>query len=150
MYKQRSLLFRITALALILVVLSPVCFAEVQPRESSYISSYNAYPYSAGLGKVQFYFEIVGMEYLDEIGALSVMIYESTDGVSWEWKKTYEYDTTSGMLGSNAIYHSGHVDYYGVIGRYYKAYVTLWGGKDGGGDTRYMWTNYAEATLFAQ
>ena len=31
--------------------------------------------------------------------------------------------------------------YNGTAGKYYKAYVCIWGGKDGDGDTRYFWTS---------
>ena len=86
---------------------------------------------------------------MDEIGTLNIKIYESTDNSSWTWVKTYTHDKTSGMLGYNKIYHSGYVEYSGTIGRYYKAYVCIWAGKDGDGDTRYMWTGSQKATLFA-
>ena len=86
---------------------------------------------------------------MDELGTLNIKIYESTDGENWTWVDTYKHDTTSGMLGYNKVYHSGHVDYQGTIGRYYKAYVCIWAGKDGTGDTRYMWTDIQRASLFA-
>ena len=78
---------------------------------------------------------------MDELGALSISIYESTDGTNWTWKKTFTHDSTSGMLSYNDDYHSGYVSYNGVAGRYYKAYVCIWGGKDGDGDTRYFYTS---------
>jgi hypothetical protein len=53
------------------------------------------------------------------------------------------------MLGYNNYYHDGHVEYSGTIGRYYKAYVCVWAGKNGDGDTRYFWTPSEKATLFA-
>ena len=39
-----------------------------------------------------------------------------------------------------------HVDYQGVAGRYYKAYVQIWGGPAEGGDTRCIWTEVERAT----
>ena len=62
-------------------------------------------------------------------------------GVTWTWKKTFTHDSTAGMLSYNDDFHTGHVTYNGVVGRYYKAYVCIWGGKDGQGDTRYFWTS---------
>lgn len=32
-----------------------------------------------------------------------------------------------------------YVSYQGIAGKYYKAYVCIWAGKNGSGDTRYMW-----------
>ena len=65
----------------------------------------------------------------------------------WEWKTTFTHESTPGMLSYNDDFHSGHVDYHGTIGKWYKAYVCIWGGKDGDGDTRYFWTSGQKATL---
>lgn len=78
---------------------------------------------------------------MDELGALNIEIWESTDAENWTWKTSFTHDSTSGMLGYDELYHSSHVEYQGVEGRYYKAYVCIWGGKDGDGDTRYFWTS---------
>lgn len=121
----------------------------ITPRASYYLSSYNAYLYNAALGKIQVYFDVTGVNYMDEIGALTVKIYESTDKETWTWVETYNNGDTPSLLGYNKIYYSSHVDYKGTIGRYYKAYVTIWAGKDGDGDTRYYWTQPVKATLFA-
>ena len=113
----------------------------VQPRASDYLTSYGAYVYLPGNGEVRVYFNVTGTGYMDELGSLSIAIYESTDGVSWTWKDTFMHDQTPGMLSYNDDYHSGYVSYNGIVGRYYRAYVCIWGGKDGDGDTRYFWTS---------
>lgn len=86
---------------------------------------------------------------MDEIGALEIQLYESKDNENWTWVKTYDYTDYSDMLGYNDYYHAGHIEYNGTLGRYYKAYVCVWAGKNGDGDTRYFWTNVEKATLFA-
>lgn len=78
---------------------------------------------------------------MDELGALTIEIWESTDKNTWTWKKSFTHDSTSDMLGYDDFYYSSHVTYQGVEGRYYKAYVCVWAGKDGDGDTRYFWTS---------
>ena len=87
---------------------------------------------------------------MDELGALSIEIYECSTNSSnikdWTWKTTFTHDSTPSMLSYNDDYHSGHVDYYGTAGKWYKAYVCIWGGKDGAGDTRYFWTSAKKAT----
>ena len=50
------------------------------------------------------------------------------------------------MLGYNDYYHSGHVDYQGVAGRYYRAMVSIWGGGMTIGDNRYFYTSSKLAT----
>lgn len=119
------------------------------PRASDYLDSYNTYIYNAALGKVRIYFHVSSADYMDDIGVLSIQLFESVDNENWTRVKTYTHDTTSDMLGHNEIYHSSYVTYSGTIGRYYKAYVCIWAGEDGNGDTRYMWTNIQKATLFA-
>lgn len=85
---------------------------------------------------------------MDDLGALTIKLYESTDNSTWTRVKTFKHDTYTDteMLGHDAIHYSSHVDYQGIAGRYYKAYVTIWAGKDGGGDTRYFWTSVKTAT----
>lgn len=151
---KKKVLFLLLALALticftISLSSSVTASSNTTSRASAYLTSYNSYIYNASLGKIQVYFDVTGVNYMDEIGALTVRIYESTDNENWSWVHTTQYTSQSSMLGYNKIYHSDHVDYKGTIGRYYKAYVTIWAGKDGDGDTRYIWTQPQKATLFA-
>lgn len=144
--KNTSTAVRFIALLLIFSLIVPVyanaaVVETVQPRASAYLDNYGAYVYLPGNGQVQVYFNVTGTGYMDELGALSIRIYESTDGVTWTWKKTFTHDSTAGMLSYNDDFHTGHVTYNGVVGRYYKAYVCIWGGKNGQGDTRYFWTS---------
>ena len=149
MCTKKHLLFRAVAIILIIAFIVPVSTMAVEPRASEYLLGYSAYVYSAGWGKVQVWFEVDGLNYMDEIGALEIRLYESKDNETWTWLKTFEHQDYSGMLEYNDHSHSGHVEYNGVIGRYYKAYVCVWAGKNGDGDTRYFWTSSEKATLFA-
>lgn len=140
--KHDSIFTRVLALILVITLITPMgAAAMVQSRESAYLSSYNAYVYLPGDGEVRVYFNVQGTGKMDEIGALTISLYESTDGTNWTWKKTFRHDTTAGMLSYIDDYHSGYVSYDGVAGRYYKAYVCIWAGKGGQGDTRYFWTS---------
>lgn len=144
--KSASIFIRLIAFILVFSLTVPVyCNAAVveavEPRASAYLTSYGAYVYLPGTGEVRVYFNVTGTGYMDELGSLSIQIYESTDGANWTWKKTFTHDSTAGMLSYNDDYHSGYVSYNGVAGRYYKAYVCIWGGKNGQGDTRYFWTS---------
>ena len=144
--KYIRLMAMLLAIALILPMGIINAKAEgVQPRASYYLDSYNAYIYPAGSGKIQVWFTVSGMDYMDTIGALTIRIYESRDNSNWTWVKSFTHESTAGMLDYDDHYHSGHVDYQGVVGRYYKAYVCIWAGKDGGGDTRYFYTSVKKA-----
>ena len=149
--RKKNNLIRITAILLVLAMLVPVgasaaVVETVEPRASDYLNSYNAYVYPAGNGKIQVWFSVFGVDTMDELGTLRIGIYESTDNVNWTWKKTFTNDSTAGMLAYDVIFHAGHVDYQGVAGRYYKAYVCVWGGKNGQGNTRYFYTSAKLAT----
>lgn len=151
--KKKLISLRIIAIAVAISLIMPgYAIAtendDVSPRASYYLDSYNTYAYNAALGKIQIYFDVTGVHYMDELGTLSIKIFESTDKESWTWVETYTNGDTPSMLGYDDVYYSGHVDYLGTIGRYYKAYVCIWAGKDGQGDTRYMWTNVVKASLF--
>lgn len=151
---KRTAWIKIITMLLVIVFVFPTNISAtangaVTPRASDYLNSYNTFMYSAAWGKMQVYFDVTGVNYMDEIGALSIRIYESTDKETWTWVETYTNGDTPSMLGYNKIYYSSHVDYQGTIGRYYKAYVCIWAGKDGDGDTRYMWTDIQRASIFA-
>lgn len=149
MGKKRVILVKTVALLMVIVFLFPVNVNAVEPRASDYLNSYSAYIYPAGWYKVQVWVSVTGVTDMDEIGALSIMLYESTDNETWTWVETFKYSDNPDMLGYDDYSHSGHVEYQGSIGKYYKAYVCVWAGKDGDGDTRYFWTSPVKATLFA-
>lgn len=143
---------RLVALLLVMVLTLPMgtnaaTGITVQPCASYYLDSYNAYIYPAANGKIQAWFTVTGIGYLDTIGALTIQIYQSTDNVNWTWYKSFAHENNPQMLSYNDNYHSGYVECQGVPGRYYKAYVCIWGGKNGDGDTRYFYTSAKKAVV---
>lgn len=151
MYSNKTSIFvRLLAVVIICSILLPVGVSAatsetVQPRASDYLDNYNAYVYLPGDGRVEVYFDVQGTGMMDELGALCIQIYEcstnSSDLDDWTWIQTFTYDSTPGMLNYNDFLHCGSVSCQGVVGRYYKAYVCVWSGKNGGGDARYFWTS---------
>jgi hypothetical protein len=144
-YRKKAMV-RMIACVLIITMIIPVgVSAAVEPRASDYLSAYNAYVYLPGDGEVRVYFNVQGTDDMDELGALTIQIYEcSTNSSSlndWEWKTAFAHENNPGMLGYDDFYHSGYVSYQGTPGKYYKAYVCIWAGKNGDGDTRYFWTS---------
>lgn len=152
--RKCSAVMRIATLLLAVIMVLPMGAKAVentvQPRASDYLNNYNAYVYSAGWGNIQVYFNVTGNGYQEAIGALSIDIYESKDNETWTWKTVYNYENNSQMLSYNDYFHSGYVEYDGVVGRYYKAYVCIWGGGLEVGDARYFYTSAKKATLFAE
>ena len=150
MNAKKHLLFRVVAIILITACVFPVNAMAAESRASDYLTAYSAYVYSAGWGRMQVWFEVHGTHMMDEIGALEIQLYESKDNETWTWVKTFDYTDYPGMLGYDNYYHVGHIEYNGTMGRYYKAYVCVWAGKNGDGDTRYFWTSEKRATVFAE
>lgn len=142
---------RLVAVVLVVALLSPMyasaaSIETVQPRASYYLDSYNTYICTMGSGKLQIWYTVVGVTDMDEIGVLNIRLYESTDNTNWTRVKTYSYVDYSTMLAEDDFVHSSYVSYNGTAGKYYKAYVCIWAGKNGSGDTRYMWTPVERAT----
>lgn len=142
---RRTVVIKFVALLLAMFFISPINANATEARASLYLDSYSAYPYAAGAGKVQIWFSVTGTRTMDDIGALTIQVYESTDNSNWTWVQSYSNANYPRMLGHDTVYYSGHVDYQGRTGRYYKAYVCIWAGKDGGGDNRYFWTGSVQA-----
>ena len=149
MKAKKNLAFRVIAIILIALCIFPINVMAIEPRASDYLTAYSAYIYPAGWGKVQVWFDVDGTNDMDEIGALNIQLHESKDNETWSWVETFHFSDYPDMLGYNDYSHMGHVEYNGTIGRYYKAYVCVWAGKDGDGDARYFWTPVVKATLFA-
>lgn len=148
---NRSTTIKIIALLLVLSLVSPTVVSAAgidatQPRASYYLDSYNTYVCAMGNGQLQIWYTVVGVTDMDEIGVLSIKLYESSDKVNWSRVKTYSHENYSSMLIEDDFVHSSYVSYNGTAGKYYKAYVCIWAGKNGSGDTRYMWTSVERAT----
>lgn len=148
---KRTILLKVVAVILVIALMAPVTVSAampetVMPMASDYLMCYTAYVCAMGDGDLEIWFEVTGTGTQEYLGVLTIYLYESTDNVNWSWVETFshtEYDT---MLSTNDWNHVDHVDYKGVVGRYYKAYVQIWGGPDPGGDTRYIWTSSERAT----
>lgn len=145
MHKTHSALIKFIAICLVLSLVTPVganaaTSDPVMPYASYYLDSYSAYVYVTSSGTVQVWFDVMGTGDMDEIGSLKIMLYESTDGTNWTWVKTFLHDSTSGMLYEDDYYVSSHVSWAGgSTSKQYKAYVCVYAGKNGSGDTRYFW-----------
>lgn len=116
------------------------------PLASDYLASYTSYICAMGSGDLEIWFRVTGTGTQEYLGVLTIYLYESTDNVNWYWVETFMDTDYDSMLATNAWHHMNHVDYQGVAGRYYKAYVQIWGGPAEGGDTRCIWTEVERAT----
>lgn len=144
MKKQNIAIIKFVVFTLVFSLLLPCSVSaatqpEVQPYASSYLTAYNTYICTVG-SSIQIWYEVVGTGNMDEIGVLSIKLYESSDNSTWTRVKTFSYENYSTMLAEDDYYHCSYVSYPRTAGKYYKAYVCIWAGKNGNGDTRYMWS----------
>ena len=151
MKKNVNLFIKLLALILVFSLVSPIPVGAVSAEKNStrasvYLDSYNTYICAMGGGDLQIWYTVVGDDDMDEIGVLSIILYESSDKTNWTRVKTYSHENYSSMLATDDWIHSSYVPYDGIAGKYYKAYVCIWAGRNGAGDTRYMWTAVEKAT----
>lgn len=149
--RNHKFLTRVTVFLLLVSMVLPVFGSAAvvdpaRPYASYYLNAYSGYIADLGGGTVAACFSARGTTTMDELGAMRIVLEESTDGSNWYTVRSYHYSSYSSLMGYNKVLHSGSVTYNGVSGRYYRAYITIWGGKDGGGDTRYLWTGAKRAS----
>lgn len=127
----------IHVVSFIIVTMLFLCyFAPVVSAEGSlYISNYGNSIIAGNNGNITIYFDILGTDTMDVIGAESVAIYENGT-----YKKTYSYTSTSGMMAYDTCFHLSSVTYSGTVGKNYYAYVTYKAGKGGDWDNRCLQT----------
>lgn len=144
--KIKKVLVQAAALCLVFALCVPVAASAAGisttgasvTRASDYLTAYNTYVCNEE-GDIQVWYEVIGTGYMDEIGVLSIILYEVKSDGTLTRVKTFLHENYSSMLSYNDTYIYSHVSYAGSASKTYKAYVCIWAGKDGDGDTRYMW-----------
>lgn len=148
--KKKTVALRLFTLLLAIIFICPMNVSAAEPRASYYLDSYNAYPYAAGGGKIQIWFTVTADYYMDDIGSLSIQIYDcatnSTNDSDWSFVTSFNNGNTPSMLGHNKYIYQSHVECDATVGRWYRAYICIYAGDQNGGDTRYFWTTAAKAT----
>lgn len=149
--KKSHFLVKLIAILLVISLCAPIdaqaAMPEtVQPMASAYLADYTAYICAMGDGNLEIWWEVTGTRTLADIGVLAVSLYESTDGSNFYWVDSFRFTDYPNMLWHDNYICVDHVDYEGVPGRYYKAYVQIWAGPEDGGDQRYIWTPVERCT----
>jgi hypothetical protein len=110
------------------------------------LDRYYAYIYPEGDGDLSIWFDITATGKMDEVGALSIRLQQKSDASStWKTVKTFSHTNYSNMLVNDKTFYASSVDYSGTKGSSYRAYVTVWAGKNGDGDSREILTNIVVA-----
>ena len=145
MKSLKLIILKVVALCLVFALLTPIAVyaaeaTPITPYASYYLDSYNTYIYRVGTdGEIHIWFDVMGTGDMDEIGVLSIELYEVSSTGQETWIKTFLHEDHASMLATDDWYHASYVSYQGSTTKNYKAYVCIWAGKNGSGDTRYMW-----------
>lgn len=143
--KKSSFLVKLIVIILAFSLCAPIGVRAavpetVEPRASAYLAAYTAYICAMGDGNLEIWFDVTGTDIWADIGVLTIFLYESTDNSTFYWVKSFRFTDYPNMLWHDTYICMDHVDYEGVPGRYYKAYIEIWAGPEDGGDVRYIWT----------
>lgn len=143
--RRSRLLIKLLTIILIVSLCAPIgaqaaAPETVQPMASAYLADYRAYICAMGDGNLEIWWEVTGTRTWADVGVLLVSVYESIDNSSFSRVSSFNFTDYPNMLWHDTYICVDHVDYEGVPGRYYKAYVQIWAGPEDGGDTRYIWT----------
>ncbi len=146
----KKVMRNIALILVIMICVSSTTFAaktdtEAGTRASLYLDSYNAYIYAAGGGNLEIWFDVIATGNMDEVGALTIILQASKDGNSWSRVKTFQYSDYDSMLEYDDFEHCSYVEYKGISGQHYRAYVTIWAGRNGDGDSRQIITGTVKA-----
>lgn len=140
---MKKTVIRTLSLSLVLVMCLSVAVsaagAPISVCASEYFDSYGSSIHRAGNGGVTVYFNVVGTNVMDKIGANAVFIYEK-NGSSWDVVKVFWASSTPSMMGYNTIKKTGSVTYYGTSGKQYYASVSFYALKNGNGQIKDMST----------
>lgn len=130
----KKFLSGIFALIMISSILCTAASAAVQ--SSAYLDSYCAMLTAKNNGDMVITVDVSGVGYMPEIGAKTIYVYESTNGIDFYWVATYESDDYPKMMGSGTIFYEDVITFHGTAGRYYYAKAFVYAGNADGGDER--------------
>lgn len=140
-----------TALFLTLVLFTvsiAIPAGAVTGRSSLYLSYYRAWLTPVSGGKINVNVDVQAVDDMDNVGALTISMFESSDGGStWNPDGTYTSALYPNMLDQDTyIYYDTAVVHEGTAGYKYYAVVTVYAGDNTGYDTR----EYQTTTVIAR
>lgn len=144
-WKKSTTLF--LALAMLVAVFAMPTSAANE-RSSLYLSRYRAWLTPVSDGQINVNVDVQAVDYMDEVGALKIEIYESADGgETWTRPRIYHSALEDNMLVQDDVwYYDTAVVHQGTVGYKYFAIVTIYAGDSTGYDTR----DYQTTTVTAR
>lgn len=120
-------------LLVVLLMMGTAAFAA-ESRASYYFTRSSVYLYreTSTTRTFEVWFDVLATHSMQELGASTIKVQRSSDGVNWTTMKTFTKEDYSQMICSNTVQHDSYVTYTGTKGYYYRAVITLYA-KDSSG-----------------
>ena len=140
--------FTLTVVLSLLIATIVIPSSAVSERSSLYLSRYRAWLTPRNNGAIDVTIDVQAVGDMDDIGATSVIIYESSDGGStWSAVREYFSALVPDMLAHDTyMYFDTPVTHIGRPGNKYFAVITIYAGDSTGYDTR----EYQTTTITAK
>ena len=103
--------------------------SAVEPRASSFFSSYGTDLYKTSSTSFQIWFDVIANAgaSLQELGVSEIIVYRSEDQQSWSKMQTFKMADYPELVAQNTTCHGGYIPYnYATPGYYYTARITFY------------------------
>lgn len=125
---MKKLISSICVLLIIALVLPMTVLAAMDQvnRASDYFMMDGCFLSKNSSTEFDVWFDVTGVDGMDEIGVKSIKIQRSSDGSTWTDMKTYTKEAYPNLIAKNTAFHDGCVTYTATAGYYYRAYVVFY------------------------
>ena len=128
-------------MALACLLSMPVYADDGSAYSSAFFAAYDSFLRNPSGTIIRIWFDVMGNGTMDEIGASSIVLQRSSDGINWTAVKTFLPENYPKMICENTGLACDYVVYSGYSGYYYRAYVEFYAKNSRG--TGYIW-DYSE------
>lgn len=99
---------------------------EATPWSSAFFTSIDPYIYYESGNYFEIWFDVVAARRMEELGVSKIKIQVSSDRSNWETVTTCYPEDYPQMICENTGFHADYIPYTGIIGKYYRAYITFY------------------------
>ncbi len=133
-------------LCLILCTLGSLVNSYAATDASAHLDAYSASCSARRGAMISVTVDVDGTDVMDDIGAIRIRIYRSTDNEHFYHLRTFSYEDFPAMMDHNTDwYYETPITFLGIAGYYYYADVEVYAAKGGTSSTRTYMTNVVQA-----
>ena len=142
---MKKLMKRIFAFVMAISICSCFLCASAVVDSSAYLDSYSVTCTAKSTARVIINVDVDATGVMDELGATSITVYRSADGVEFEPVRTYYAEDYPKLMGSGLHFNEDVITYYGIPGYYYCAAAYVYAADETGSDSRYYLSDPVQA-----